>query len=107
MIDALLFMFPTPFVPWGVVAMWAVFATAVLALLRWPLRLPPRVWRLAHSMLALVIVVGSVVDALLVQGTMGTASKYALATLVVAATLKLLYDKRVWTLLWRARFYRR
>ena len=33
-IDALLFASPTPFSAWGVVAMWAAFATATLAALR-------------------------------------------------------------------------
>jgi hypothetical protein len=37
-IDALLFASPTPFSNWGVVAMWAVFATAILAALRRRLR---------------------------------------------------------------------
>src|SRR6185437_13737686 len=31
MIDALLFVSPTPFSPFGVVAMWAIFAVAILA----------------------------------------------------------------------------
>ena len=34
MIDALLFSSPTPFSPWGVIAMWAIFAVAILAALR-------------------------------------------------------------------------
>jgi hypothetical protein len=34
MIDALLFASPTPFSPFGVVAMWAIFAVAVLATIR-------------------------------------------------------------------------
>ena len=34
MIDALLFSSPTPFSPWGVIAMWAIFAVALLATLR-------------------------------------------------------------------------
>ena len=34
MIDALLFSSPTPFSPWGVIAMWAIFAVALLAALR-------------------------------------------------------------------------
>ena len=33
-VDALLFRSPTPFSVWGVIAMWAVFATALLAALR-------------------------------------------------------------------------
>lgn len=82
-VDALLFDSPTSFSAWGVVAMWAVFATALLAILRARLRL--MVWRLCHIILAVVVVVGSVVHALLIDGTMGTVSKAALCALVVAA----------------------
>src|SRR3954469_3647282 len=46
MIDALLFASPTPFSPFGVIAMWAIFAVALLAALRRRLRL--RTWRIAH-----------------------------------------------------------
>ena len=41
-IDALLFTSPTPFSAWGVIAMWAIFAVALLAALRRRLRLRPR-----------------------------------------------------------------
>ncbi|MGL5136730.1 MAG: ferric reductase-like transmembrane domain-containing protein, partial [Beijerinckiaceae bacterium] len=102
-IDALLFESPTPFSVWGVVAMWATFAAALLAALRWRLRIPPRVWRIAHTMLAVVVVVGSVVHALLVEGAMGPVSKAAFCALVLAATSKVLLDLRVWVLLSRQR----
>ena len=94
MIDALLFASPTPFSPFGVIAMWAIFAVALLALLRRRLRL--RTWRLAHMSLAVVIVAGSVVHAMLVEGTMETISKAALCALVVAAAIKVMADLRVW-----------
>jgi predicted ferric reductase len=94
MIDALLFASPTPFSPFGVIAMWAIFAVAVLAALRRRLRL--RTWRLAHMSLAVVIVAGSAVHAMLVEGTMETVSKAALCALVVAATIKVMADLRVW-----------
>jgi hypothetical protein len=94
-IDALLFRSPTPFSIWGVVAMWAVFATALLATLRGRLRLV--VWRLCHVALAVVIVVGTVVHALLIDGTMGTVSKAALSALVMAAAAKLVVDLRILT----------
>ncbi|MEO1328480.1 MAG: ferric reductase-like transmembrane domain-containing protein [Pseudomonadota bacterium] len=93
-IDALLFRSPTPFSAWGVVAMWAVFATALLAATWRRFRLPPRVWRIAHLILAAVIVLGGVVHALLIEGTMETLSKAAICLLVVAATLKLMLDIR-------------
>lgn len=91
-IDALLFRSPTPFSDWGVVAMWAVFASGLLATLR--LRLRPKVWRLGHAMLAAVIVIGSVVHAMLIEGTMGTVSKTALCALVLAAAAKVLAGRR-------------
>ena len=81
-VDALLFRSPTPFSAWGVVAMWAVFATALLAALRGRLRLRLVVWRLCHIALAVMIVVGSVVHAMLIDGTMEIVSKVALSALV-------------------------
>ena len=96
MIDALLFTSPTPFSDWGVIAMWAVFAVALLAALRRRLRLRPRTWRIAHTFLAVVIVVGSVVHGILIEGTMETMSKAALCALVLAATIKVMADLRVW-----------
>lgn len=95
-IDALLFTSPTPFSAWGVIAMWAIFATALLAALRQRLRLGPRMWRIAHTILAVVIVFGTVVHCLLIEGTMETMSKVALCALVVAAAIKVIVDLRVW-----------
>ena len=95
-IDALLLASPTPFSVWGVIAMWAIFAAALLAALRRRLRLGPRTWRLSHTFLAVVIVVGSVVHGVLIEGTMETVSKAALCALVLAATMKVMADLRVW-----------
>ncbi|WP_420010718.1 ferric reductase-like transmembrane domain-containing protein [Tateyamaria sp.] len=53
-IDALTFTSPTPFSAWGVIAMWAVFAAAVLAIFRKKLRLS--LWRALHGILALCTV---------------------------------------------------
>jgi predicted ferric reductase len=94
MIDALLFASPTPFSPFGVIAMWAIFAVALLALLRRRLRL--RTWRIAHMSLAVVIVTASVVHGMLVEGTMETMSKAALCALVLTAAIKVVADLRVW-----------
>ncbi|WP_291852524.1 ferric reductase-like transmembrane domain-containing protein [Bradyrhizobium sp.] len=94
MIDALLFASPTPFSPWGVIAMWAIFAVALLAAFR--RRLGPRKWRIAHLLLAIVIVAGSVVHGLLIEGTMETASKAALCMLVLAAAIKVMADLQGW-----------
>jgi len=95
-IDALLFASPTPFSAWGVIAMWAIIAVALLVTLQRRLRLQPRTWRLAHRFLAAVIVIGTVVHAVLIEGTMETLSKAALCALVLAATTKVLADFRVW-----------
>ena len=97
MIDALLFASPTPFSPFGVIAMWAIFAVALLAALRRRLGLRPRTWRIAHMSLAVVIVVGSVVHGMLIEGAMETVSKAVLCALVLAAAIKVMAD------LWRRR----
>ena len=97
-IDALLFASPTPFSVWGVIAMWAVFAAALLATLRRWLHLRPLTWRFGHTFLAAVTVVGSVVHAMLIEGTMETVSKAALCMLVIIATVKVLAGLRVWAI---------
>ena len=94
MIDALTYTSPTPFSPFGVTAMWAIFAVALLATFRRRLRL--RTWRIAHTLLAIVIVAGSVVHAILIEGTMETFTKAALCALVLAAAIKVITDLRVW-----------
>lgn len=96
MVDALLFASPTPFSPFGVIAMWAIFAVALLAALRRRLGLRPRTWRIAHMVLAVVIVAGGIVHAMLIEGTMETVSKAVLCALVLAATMKVMADLRVW-----------
>ena len=53
--------------------------------------------------LAVVIVIGTVVHVLLVEGAMGTMSKAAFCALVVAVTAKVLMTLRAWTLLTRRR----
>lgn len=93
-IDALSFASPTPFSAWGVIAMWALFGAALIALLR--RRLRPRVFRLAHTVLVAIVVIGSVVHAVQIVGTMGTVSKAVLCALVVAGFLKVVADLRVW-----------
>jgi predicted ferric reductase len=90
MIDALTLTSPTPFSPFGVIAMWAIFAVAILAAFR--RRLGLRTWRIVHMPLAAVIVVGGVVHAMLIEGTMETVSKVALCALVVAAAIKVITD---------------
>ncbi len=95
-VDVLLFRSPTPFSVWGVVAMWACFAAALLAALRRKLRLRWRSWQHGHVFCVTVTVVGSAVHALLIEGTMETASKIALCALVILATGAAVVDLRVW-----------
>jgi predicted ferric reductase len=96
MIDALTFTSPTPFSPFGVIAMWAIFAVALLAPFR--RRLGLRTWRIAHMSLAVIIVGGGVVHAMLIEGAMETVSKAALCALVLVAAIKVMAD-----VLWRKR----
>lgn len=93
-IDALFFASPTPFSAWGVLAMWAVFGSVILALLRRKMRL--RVWRALHTCLAVVIVGGTIVHAVLIEGTMEPVSKAVLCTAVLFATLKTIAEVGGW-----------
>jgi predicted ferric reductase len=97
MIDALTYASQTPFSPFGVTAMWAIFIVALLAALRRRLGLRLRTWRIVHIPLAIVIVAGSVVHCLLIEGTMETISKAALCAAVLAAAARIMVD------LWRRR----
>lgn len=95
-IDALLFNSPTPFSVWGVIAMWLVFATALLAALRRRLHISPRSWRRIHTALAVVIVGSTVAHSVLIEGTMETVSKIVLCGLALGATVKAIIDLKIW-----------
>lgn len=82
-VDVLLFRSPTPFSIWGVLAMWAAIAAAVLVALRQRLRWKPALWRGVHRGLTAIVVIGTVVHAVLIQGTMETWSKWLLCGAVV------------------------
>jgi predicted ferric reductase len=82
--DALLLRAPTPFSVWGVAAMWALFAAALLALLR--RRFSPIAWRIVHTSLVSIVVLGGVIHAMLIEGTMETATKALLCGLAIVAT---------------------
>ncbi|MBR9864583.1 MAG: ferric reductase [Rhodobacteraceae bacterium] len=97
MVDALTFTAPTAFSAFGVVAMWALIAAAFLAGIRRKLRLRPQVWRLGHSILASVVVVGSVSHAILIEGTMGTVSKTLMCTVAIAALALAIGRLKPWT----------
>lgn len=96
-VDALTFTSPTPFSVWGVIAMWGVFATALLAAVRRRLRLRPRTWRISHTSLAALIVSGTIIHALLIQGAMEPISKAILCLLVAGVTGIILVRLRVWS----------
>ncbi|MEM9330583.1 MAG: ferric reductase [Pseudomonadota bacterium] len=93
-IDALLFVSPTPFSAWGVIAMWAAFGAAALIMFRQRARLRPRTVRRGHVILVSVTVIGTVIHALLIQGTMETVSKAVLCALVFLAMAKIIFDLR-------------
>ena len=84
-VDVLLFRSPTPFSVWGALAMWAALAAAIVAASR--RRLGPRTWRALHLALASLLVVGTVVHAVQIQGAMETVSKWVLCVAVLAAAL--------------------
>ena len=96
-IDALLFASPTPFSIWGVIAMWALFAAAIVALLRRRLNLRHRTWLRSHTVLTSIVVAGSVAHAMLIEGTMETMTKTVLCVLVIAATVKALSVLKPWS----------
>lgn len=86
-IDALLFRSPTPFSAWGVIAMWAVFAAALLALLRRRLALRWTQWRFGHVGLVCLAVGCTVIHALLIEGTMETFTKLILCGVACLALI--------------------
>ncbi len=84
-IDALLFSSATSFSVWGVVAMWCIFLAAGLVVIRYRLPLKPATWRYAHLVLVSISVLGSVVHAMKIEGTMEMASKIVLCLLVLVS----------------------
>lgn len=95
-VDALMLRSPTPFSIWGVLAMWAVFAAALLARLHLRGRIRPAIWRAGHIIAVSLAVFGGVVHALLIEGTMGPVSKAVLCLAAVSVTAKVLFDRKVW-----------
>lgn len=94
MVDALLLASPTPFSAWGVIAMWALFAAALLAALRRRWRIAPRTWRRAHVSLAVTLVVCTVMHVVLIDGTMEMLSKLMLCGAILAAMAGLVIGLR-------------
>ena len=85
-VDALLLRSPTRFSLFGVAAMWAAIAAALVIAMRRRIGLRASTVQRIHLSLALIVVGGTVVHALLIIGTMGWWSKLAICTLVVAAS---------------------
>ncbi len=102
-VDALLFMSPTPFSAWGVIAMWAVFAAAVTGVLRKRMGARLRVWRVLHTGLVATVVVGTGVHAVQIEGTMEPWSKAVLAILIVGVLIRVILVRRAWSGLGTAR----
>ena len=72
--------------------MWSAFVAGCLATLRRRLSLRARTWQWSHKSLVAVVVTGTVVHALLIEGTMEFFSKAILCLLVVVVTLLALFD---------------
>lgn len=85
MLDALLLVAPTPFSVYGVISMWCIGLTAVLATARQVLKLSYGPWRLIHSILAIVIVGTAAAHAFLIEGAMGANSKLVLIIVTLVA----------------------
>ncbi|APE42888.1 ferric reductase [Sulfitobacter alexandrii] len=85
-LDALMLVSPTPFSVYGVMAMWALVATVALVALRRLLPLRSTQWKVLHNLLAAVVVLGSIVHALLIEGTMETRSKWVLCIAIACVT---------------------
>lgn len=93
MIDALLFSAPTLFSYFGVIAMWAIFAAAILAFLR--KRLAPRNWRKIHFILVAIIITTSTLHAVMIEGTMEPITKVLLCVFVALMSAKVI-GARLW-----------
>lgn len=96
-VDVLLFRAPAPFSVWGALAMWAVFAAALLAVVR--KRIGLRLWRLGHSLAVVVVVTGTVVHAWLIEGAMESVTKGVLCVMVLAAAAWALRQRKAWRVL--------
>lgn len=102
-VDALLLVSPTPFATWGVIAMWAMFAAASLGVLRRRFSVRLRLWRVLHTASVCVVVIGTVVHAVQIEGTMETVSKWMLSVLALLALARVIVDRRVWSALFLSR----
>ncbi|MGO4665442.1 ferric reductase-like transmembrane domain-containing protein [Bosea sp. 2RAB26] len=84
--DTLLLVAPTPFSVYGVISLWCLVLTAVLAATRRAMRLDFRLWRILHSILAVSVVGAGAIHAILIEGAMEEYSKLAICIAAMAAT---------------------
>ncbi|MBY5827577.1 hypothetical protein [Rhizobium leguminosarum] len=75
----------------------AVVATITMTAARRRLKFRYSYWRIAHSVLAIVIVSSSATHALLTDGVMGEASKLAVAIMALATTTFAAFEINVLT----------
>lgn len=88
-VDALLFVSPTSFSVWGVLAMWAVFLSGGMAVFRRKWRISPKTWRRFHLPLMGIAAGGTIVHALLITGLLSTPIKAAISLGVLVSWVPL------------------
>ncbi len=84
--DALLLEAPTRFSLYGVISMWCLVLTALLAAARRVLWLDYQLWRITHSVLAVAIVASGAVHAIQIEGAMEDYSKLVICVAALAVT---------------------
>jgi predicted ferric reductase len=84
--DALLLVAPTPFSLYGVISLWCLVLTAVLAATRRVFKLGYKPWRILHSVLAVAVVGAGAIHAIQIEGAMEEYSKLAICIAALAAT---------------------
>ena len=90
-VDALLLRAPTLFSVFGVIALWALFITASLAMFR--KSLPKRLWNSLHLLFNVALSLSIVVHALQIEGAMEPVSKW----IICSAILATLCASMIWT----------
>lgn len=80
-IDALLLRAPTLFSVFGVVAMWGIILTVLIAKLR--RTLPANIWRATHRTLSTLVIFATLIHALQIQGMMEPITKWIISIAVL------------------------
>jgi predicted ferric reductase len=83
--DALLLVAPTPFSLYGVISLWCLVLTMLLAATRRAMRLRVRPWRILHSVLAVAVIGAGAIHAIWIEGVMEQYSKLALCLAALTA----------------------